>query len=52
MRTLVDEAREVGGHEVVWDGSSDRGEFVASGVYFYRMTAGSFTQARKMVLLK
>jgi hypothetical protein len=37
---------------VVWDGHNDAGAPVASGVYFYRMSAGSFRDARRMVLLK
>ncbi len=35
-----------------WDGCSESGQVVSSGVYFYRLEAGSFSQARKMVLLK
>jgi len=37
---------------VVWDGKSDAGTPVGSGVYFYRLTAGKFSDAKKMVLLK
>jgi hypothetical protein len=37
---------------VTWDGRNGRGEPVATGVYFYRMQAGTFVQTRKMVLLK
>ena len=36
-----------------WDGRNDRGEQVASGVYFYQLRAGSFIHAlRRMVILK
>jgi hypothetical protein len=38
---------EAGYQKVVWDASN-----VASGVYFYRLSAGSFTDVRKMMLLK
>ena len=35
-----------------WDGRNDVGEPVASGVYFYTLTAGKFTATRKMLILK
>ncbi len=35
-----------------WDGKNDIGESVASGVYFYTLTAGDFSATRKMLILK
>ena len=35
-----------------WDGKNALGESVASGVYFYTLTAGDFTATRKMLILK
>ena len=35
-----------------WDGKNEVGEPVASGVYFYTLTAGDFTATRKMLILK
>ena len=35
-----------------WDGSNGIGEHVASGVYFYTLTAGDFTATRKMLVGK
>ena len=35
-----------------WDGKNDVGEFVASGVYFYTLTAGDFTATRKLLIRK
>ena len=37
------------GWTTYWDGINSVGEPVASGVYFYRLTAGDFTATRKMV---
>lgn len=52
VRTLLDETRESGAHEVTWDGRDARGAAMASGVYFYRLTSGSHIESKKMVLLK
>ncbi len=35
-----------------WDGRNQLGEFVASGLYFYTLTAGEFTATRRMLILK
>ena len=35
-----------------WDGKNDKGEAVASGVYFYYLTAGDFKASRKMLISK
>jgi hypothetical protein len=53
VRTILDEELEAGtdGY-VTWDGTNDRGERCASGVYFYRIRAPGFVASRKMVMLK
>jgi len=52
IRTLVDGVEPPGARAVTWEGRDDAGRFVASGVYFYRLRAGSTTLTRRMVLLK
>jgi hypothetical protein len=52
VRTLVEGVRGGGSHDVTWDGRDNNGSSVGSGVYFYRFTAGKFSESRKMVLLK
>ncbi len=47
VETLINDLREAGEYSIEWDGSS-----YASGVYFYRLRAGEFTETRKMTLLK
>jgi len=53
IATLVNgEILSAGRQSVSWDGLDARGNDVPGGLYFYRMTAGEFTETRKMVLLK
>ena len=52
VRQLVNERREPGAYNVVWDGRNDTGTTVPSGVYFYKLVAGSFTDTKKMTMLK
>ena len=52
VATLVNEFREAGPHLVPWDATDAEGHSVASGIYLYRLQAGSLTTTRKMLLLK
>jgi hypothetical protein len=52
VRTLVDQLQPAGAYSVTWDGRDDGGRLSPTGVYFYKLTAGKFTQTRRMVLLK
>ncbi len=52
IRTLANGSYAAGHHQVVWDGRDERGVPVASGVYIYRLTAGSHHFTRKMMLMK
>jgi len=47
VATLVDETQEAGYRSVIWDASE-----VSSGLYFYKLTAGEFTETRRMMLVK
>lgn len=52
VNTLVSEELPAGNHTIVWDGRNGSGESVSSGIYFYRISAGDFTQSKKMMMLK
>jgi len=52
IRTLINSELEPGSHKLHWDGRSDRGERVASGVYLYTLKAGDKRFIRKMTMLK
>jgi len=47
IKTLVDEEKDAGMHEVQFDGSRH-----SSGTYFYRIQAGDYTATKKFILLK
>ncbi|MDP2174102.1 MAG: carboxypeptidase regulatory-like domain-containing protein [Candidatus Cloacimonadaceae bacterium] len=52
VRTLVNREHNSGRYSVVFNGKDDAGKNIASGIYFYRMTAGSFVSTQKMILMQ
>ncbi len=52
IRTLERGIHDAGRYSIVWDGRSENGMHVASGVYFYRLLAGEYASTKKMVMLK
>lgn len=43
---------EAGLYRVEWNGKNDYGEYVSSGIYFYRLEAGDFVATKKIVLVR
>ena len=52
VKTLIEAEQQAGNYSVNWDGRNMKGQMVSSGVYFYRIKAGKFSQVRKMIVLK
>lgn len=52
VKTLVAEMQEPGAYHVTWDGTENSGKRAPSGVYVYRLIAGSYVSAKTMVLVK
>ncbi len=52
VATLVNENKSAGSYEILWNGTNNKGEQVASGTYIYRISAGDFIESKKMILVK
>ncbi len=52
VTTLVDGQRSAGSYSIVWDGKNNKGEGLASGIYFYRMETDRFVQIRKLIFMR
>jgi len=52
VRRLVNEERTPGRHQIHWDGRDDQGQRVSSGVYLYKIVAGSFLSTKKMIMVR
>ena len=47
IETLIDEQKPIGTYELTW-----YAENLPSGIYFYRLQAGTFVETKKMILMK
>lgn len=52
VKTLVNKKQPAGFYQVVWDGTDDAGMPVASGVYYCKLSSGSFVSTKKLTVLK
>ncbi|MCG2716317.1 MAG: T9SS type A sorting domain-containing protein, partial [Candidatus Marinimicrobia bacterium] len=52
IRTLVNEVKDKGYYSVSWNGENDQYKAVSSGIYFYQIKTGNFTQTQKMIFLR
>lgn len=52
VRTLLQQPLQPGTHQIRWDGKDEFGNPMPSGVYLYQLQAGTFSETRRMVLMK
>lgn len=52
VKTLVSEAKASGNYSATWNGRDHSNQAVSSGVYFYQMRAGKYSNTKKMILMK
>ncbi len=52
VQTLVDGQIDAGSHIVTWNGTDQNNNAVSSGVYFYKLTSGRYSEIKKMILSK
>jgi hypothetical protein len=43
---------EAGFHSIIWNGLDENNEVVSTGIYFYRIQADEFSEAKKMILIR
>ncbi len=52
VKSLVSGTQKAGTYTVRWDGTNDHGMAVGTGIYLYRIQAGTFRETRKMIMMK
>ena len=52
VNTIVNQNQTAGEYSINWNGRNSSGQSLASGIYIYRIKAGSFVDSKKMMLLK
>jgi hypothetical protein len=52
VKTLINNSLLPGSYKIIWDGTDNSDQQVASGIYIYSLKTGNSVQSNKMVLLK
>jgi len=52
IRTIRMNNKQAGNYRVIWNGTNDLGAKVSTGIYFYKIDAGKYSNIKKMVFLK
>ena len=52
VKTLVNENQNAGNYNIIWDGTNDNDDKVASGLYIYRIITSDYVESKKMLMLK
>ena len=52
VKSLINKYQTPGTMSITWDGSNEKGQMVAAGMYIYMIKAGNFVSSKKMLLLK
>ncbi len=52
VKTLVNRTLKAGHYDISWKGRDDAGKSVSSGIYYYRLDNGDFSETKKMLLMK
>jgi len=52
LRTIVEGMGQAGNNQIIWDGLDEEGKGISSGIYFYKLNAGEWSQTRRMLLMR
>ncbi|MCZ7556913.1 MAG: T9SS type A sorting domain-containing protein [Bacteroidia bacterium] len=52
VRTLVNDVMQPGVYSATWNGRNNDGQLAATGLYLYRMSAGTFSAVKRMVMIQ
>lgn len=52
IKTFANNKQRPGEYKITWDTKNNNGEYVASGIYFYKVNFGKYSSSKKMILMK
>jgi len=52
LRTIVEGMGQAGNNQIIWVGLDEGGKGISSGIYFYKLNAGEWSQTRRMLLMR